>query len=353
MAPISLVILNPIGFVFLEIAKRRQNVENESEGSSVAVFKGIAKGIALNPILLMTILGIVGNLIFKHSVPSIIQVVLEVFGNAFSATALFLLGLMMVGKIHKLKGAALVLPGIVISIKLLVLPLIIRAAVVFLNAGIDANDTSDLSTFGFLYGTIPTAPALFIFTLRYNIDIDLIASAMVVCTFLSAPLMFVSAKLIDAIGNGVSPADYDKELKDFSFDTSAASVAACLWLLVCFLGISRKYLKSTIHRCTFCLVITQVYLFFQILSKEEKLFSKYILYYFQLLTATGVIIWTKIDLNKVGTLLWYTQFTFISLGVYASRMWTAAIAITLLFMSSQTVPFVDNFQKWLHAVCWG
>lgn len=257
LAPISLVALNPIGFVFLEIAKRHQREDN-NDSSNMDMFKGIAKGVALNPILLMTILGIVGNIIFSHNLPPIIQVVLEVLGNAFSATALFLLGLMMVGKIHKLKGAALVIPGILISIKLLVLPLIIRESVVFLSAGENTSDTSDLSTFGFLYGTIPTAPALFIFTMRYNIDIDLIASSMVVCTFLSAPLMFISAKLIDAIGNGVSPSNYAKELKAFSFDASAASVAASVWLLICFLSIKRKSFKSATHRCTFCLVLAQV-----------------------------------------------------------------------------------------------
>ncbi|OXU22582.1 hypothetical protein TSAR_001784 [Trichomalopsis sarcophagae] len=329
MAPISLVALNPIGFVFLEINKRHQSEENRLNGTNLDMFKAIAKGVALNPVLLMTVLGIIGNLIFSHNLPAIILVVLEVLGNAFSATALFLLGLMMVGKIHKLKGAALVIPGILISIKLLVLPLIIRESVVFLSAGENSTDTSDLSTFGFLYGTIPTAPALFIFTLRYNIDIDLVASAMVVCTFLSAPLMFISAKLIDAMGSGMSPTDYAKELKAFSLDTSAASVAACIWLLICFLAIKRKSLKSATHRCTLCLIFAQ------------------------LVTAVGVIIWTKLDASSVGTFVWYTQFLFITLGIYASRFWTTAIALTLLFLSSQTLAFVVNLQKWLFILCWG
>jgi predicted permease len=258
MAPISLVALNPIGFIFLEVAKRRQGGENDVENINISMFKDIVKGIALNPVLLMTFLGILGNVVFSHNLPSVIQVVLEVFGNAFSATALFLLGLMMVGKIHKLKGAALVIPGILILIKLIVLPLIIRESVIFLSPGSNDNDTSDLSTFGFLYGTIPTAPALFIFTLRYNIDIDLIASAMVVCTFLAAPLMFISAKLINAIGSGVSPTDYATQLKVFSLDTSAASTAACLWLLICFIGIKRKTFKSVTHRCTLYLILAQV-----------------------------------------------------------------------------------------------
>ncbi len=41
----------------------------------------------------------------------------QVFGSAFSATALLMLGLRMVGQMHQLKGANLVAPGILIGVK--------------------------------------------------------------------------------------------------------------------------------------------------------------------------------------------------------------------------------------------
>lgn len=255
MAPISLAILNPIGFILLEIGKRR--VEEHTNLRDMAY--SVVKGVVLNPVLFMTVLGIIGNLIFSHSIPRLLAAILEVLGNAFSASALFLLGLMMVGKIHKLKGTALVIPGILISVKLLVLPLVIRESIILLNAGDNVTETRNLSTYGFLYGTIPTAPALFIFTLRYNVEIDLIASAMVACTFLSAPLMFVSAKVINAVSAGTTPASYAQQLNIFSFDISVASTAACIWLLICFLGFGRKRYNEVTHRCTLCLVIAQVY----------------------------------------------------------------------------------------------
>lgn len=254
MAPISLAILNPIGFVLLEIGKR----STENHRSYGNMVYSIIKGIALNPVLFMTLLGIAGNLVFSHVVPNALATVLEVFGNAFSASALFLLGLMMVGKVHKLKGTALVIPGILISVKLFVLPLVIRESIILLNAGENTTDTQDLSTYGFLYGTIPTAPALFIFTLRYNLEIDLIASAMVACTFLSAPLMFVSAKLISAVSAGVTPTNYTHQLNVFSFDVSIASTAVCVWLIICFVGLRRKKYKCVTHRCTLCIIIAQV-----------------------------------------------------------------------------------------------
>ncbi|KYQ58710.1 hypothetical protein ALC60_02358, partial [Trachymyrmex zeteki] len=291
MAPISLAILNPIGFILLEIGKRR-------------------------------------NFIFNHNVPRLLATTLEVLGNAFSASALFLLGLMMVGKIHKLKGTALVIPGILISVKLLVLPLVIRESIIFLNAGDNFTETRNLSTYGFLYGTIPTAPALFIFTLRYNTEIDLIASAMVACTFLSAPLMFISAKVINAVSAGITPASYAQQLNNFSFDISVASAAACIWLLICFLGFGRKRYNKVTHRCTLCIVIAQ------------------------LAIAIGVIIWSKLDTDS-NPILWNIQFILITTGVYASRVWTAAIAATLLFLSSRSLSFVENLQKWFYPFGWG
>lgn len=254
MAPISLAILNPIGFVLLEIGKRRAEEHMNCRDMVCSVMKGVL----LNPVLFMTVLGIVGNFIFSHHVPRLLASILDVLGNAFSASALFLLGLMMVGKVHKLKGPALVIPSILISVKLLVLPLVIRESIILLNAGDNVTETTDLSTYGFLYGTIPTAPALFIFTLRYNLDIDLIASAMVACTFLSAPLMFVSAKVISAVRAGITPINYARKLNIFSFDMSVASAAACIWLLLCFLGFGRKRYNQVTHRCTLCLIIAQV-----------------------------------------------------------------------------------------------
>lgn len=133
MAPISLAILNPIAFVLMEINKQRLNNEraqlslNEEIGSGNPTMSGkdkfkmivsISRSIFLNPIILMTVLGVLGNLIFRHKVPSYLGGILEVLGSAFTASALFLLGLRMVGKVHKLRGATLVVPGILIIVKL-------------------------------------------------------------------------------------------------------------------------------------------------------------------------------------------------------------------------------------------
>lgn len=91
MAPISLAILNPISFVLMEIGKRQAiansdlSINNDSSSDSVSrsrsqwrVVASVAKNIFLNPIILMTILGILGNLVFKHTVPVYLKGILEV-----------------------------------------------------------------------------------------------------------------------------------------------------------------------------------------------------------------------------------------------------------------------------------
>lgn len=50
-----------------------------------------------------------------------------------------------------------------------------REVVSVLHVGVNSTDTLDLSTFGFLYGTFPAAPGVFVFATQYNIDIDLVS----------------------------------------------------------------------------------------------------------------------------------------------------------------------------------
>nr|KAG5690041.1 hypothetical protein BaRGS_009848 [Batillaria attramentaria] len=72
----------------------------------------------------MTAIGIAGNFIFHQKVPSILDDILEVLGNAFSASALFYLGLSMVGKVQSQVGMAMVVPVLLIFAKSLLLPLV-------------------------------------------------------------------------------------------------------------------------------------------------------------------------------------------------------------------------------------
>lgn len=54
------------------------------------------------------------------------------------------------------------------------LPLITREIVDNLQPGRDANETSAYSNYGFLYGTFPTAPTVFVYAAQYNIEVDMV-----------------------------------------------------------------------------------------------------------------------------------------------------------------------------------
>ncbi|XP_056633190.1 integral membrane protein GPR155 [Diorhabda sublineata] len=336
MAPISLAILNPISFILMEIGKRRNGESREqlimdgelTNGSNMHKERlrmaiSVIKNIFLNPIILMTILGIIGNLIFKHNVPVFLSGTLQVLGSAFSASALFLLGLRMVGKVHKLKGATLVVPGILIMVKLLVLPLVTREAISILHPGYNETETVDLSTYGFLYGTFPSAPTVFVFSTQYSIDIDLIASAMVVCTFVSVPLMFVSAKMITI--TNCDPSEYIKELDSFTLDISIISLVASLWVLMVLI-VTKKIIRIP-HKITAALVISQ------------------------LIGCLGAILWNTLQ-QKEG---WagYLQFTLFCTGVYSTRLWTMILAITLLFLQCRSLCYVIKLQPAFLLLGWG
>lgn len=54
------------------------------------------------------------------------------------------------------------------------LPLVCRQTVNIIQAGENFNDTTELSTFGFLYGTFPAAPGAFVIATQYNVEVELV-----------------------------------------------------------------------------------------------------------------------------------------------------------------------------------
>ncbi|XP_037932855.1 uncharacterized protein LOC119667623 [Teleopsis dalmanni] len=303
-----------------QMSKQRQCLNERS-----ILILNMLKSLFFNPLLTMTLLGIAGGFIFPNGLPELVACVLRVFGQSFSATALFLLGLKIVGQggNKSLNGSAFLLPGILILVKILVLPLVCRQTVNIMQAGTDFNDTTELSTYGFLYGTFPAAPGAFVIASQYNVEVELIAQSMVLCTFISAPLMFISAKMISL--TNLNPVDYLHELDAFSFDISIAGVAACGWVLL--LLITSKRLKRMPHRITACLVLSQ------------------------LMCCIGVILWSKLE--HFETWQHYIQFFLFNIGSYSSRLWTGILAITLLFLQCRSLCFVLKLWPYMVTFAWG
>lgn len=149
-----------------------------------------------NPIVFMTIIGVIFSFILKRRIPVLIDPILLSLSDSFSALALFYLGFTMFGKIKNLKFSSVIIIMTLIFAKSIVFPLITREFVLHLNVDNNRTETESMSTFGFLYGTFPTAPSLFFFITRFkSIDESLISSALVFGTLASAPLMMISGKL--------------------------------------------------------------------------------------------------------------------------------------------------------------
>ena len=107
---------------------------------------------------------------------------------------------------------------ILIVSKTIAMPIIAREVVNLLNVGANETDTQEWSNFGFLYGTFPSAPGVFVYASKYDLDTDLIASGMVACTFISAPIMFISARMLSV--KSFDPSDYINQLDTFLLDIS-------------------------------------------------------------------------------------------------------------------------------------
>ena len=203
------------------------------------------------------------------------------------------------------------------------MPIITEEIVTTLKPGVDnQTENMDLSDFGFLYGTFPTAPSVFVYATKYNLESDIIAAAMVACTFVSAPIMFISAKLLSL--KNINPEDYLKVLgtnivfptvslrskifmknykkilflpDPFLMDISILSLFACLWVI--FVLINSKKWKQMPNYVTILLVFSQA------------------------CGCIGAILWSTMNCDQDWKL--YLQFAFFAFGVYASRINTALI----------------------------
>ncbi|XP_050671839.1 integral membrane protein GPR155 [Leptidea sinapis] len=325
MAPISLAILNPVAFVLMELNKQREILRTSQdqtqmrETSKAKMLYQIFQGILFNPLLMMTVLGIIGNIVFKHKLSIYIEGLLDVFGQSFSASALFLLGLRMVGQITRLRGPALILPCVLIMVKLIILPVVMREFVSGLDAGENDTDTQSLSTYAFLYGTIPTAPAVFVFSNLYQLEIDLMASSMVICTFVSAPIIFLSAQVI------TMNKDFADQIRSFGFGLSIFALFSAIWVLIVF-TVTKKY-KRVPHRLTYCLVLSQI------------------------LLAISAI-WGGPDKSYIPSWNHSLQQSLQMFSIYSCLLWTAMLSVGLFMLESRGPCFVLTVWPVFALVSW-
>uniref|UniRef100_A0A669B3M0 G protein-coupled receptor 155 n=1 Tax=Oreochromis niloticus TaxID=8128 RepID=A0A669B3M0_ORENI len=217
VAPVSLMFLNPIGFALCEIQKWKD--QGNHQQSKVVIVGVVVLQVIKNPIVFMVVIGIIAHFVLHQTVPVFMAQFVDGLANSFGGAALFYLGLSMVGQLGKLTKSTVVTLILLTTAKLLLMPLICKDMVDLL----DKRNTSDLnhsslSDYAFLYGVFPTALSVAIYAVYYNAELEVVTAGMVISTFLSAPIMYVSAWLLTI--RWTDPQRLMNSLQNVSFNMS-------------------------------------------------------------------------------------------------------------------------------------
>lgn len=112
----SLIVLNPIGFILCEIQKWK-NQENQQRSKLYKVGVIISQ-VLKNPLVFMVVIGIIAHFLLQQTIPAVIAQFVDALANSFGGTALFYLGLSMVGQLGKLTRSTVVALILLITAKL-------------------------------------------------------------------------------------------------------------------------------------------------------------------------------------------------------------------------------------------
>uniref|UniRef100_UPI0037E75A7E lysosomal cholesterol signaling protein-like n=1 Tax=Semicossyphus pulcher TaxID=241346 RepID=UPI0037E75A7E len=302
VAPVSLMLLNPIGFSFCEIQKWKN--QGNHQQSKLLIAGLVVLQVLKNPIVFMVIIGITAHFVLHQEIPAFMAQFVDGLANSFGGAALFYLGLSMVGQLRKLTRSTVVTLILLTTAKLLLMPLICKDMVDLLdNSNTSALNHSSLSNYAFLYGVFPTAPSVAIYAVYYNAELEVVTSGMVVGTFLSAPIMYVSAWLLSI--PWMDPQVLMNSLQSVTFDISILSLIALVWTIAV-MFLSKKF-KRLPHMFTVNLLLAQF------------------------ITCVGMILWNfviEVD-NNIGQVL---TFTILCTSLYSTYVWPGLIALCLVLM---------------------
>lgn len=318
VAPISLMMLNPLGFIFCEIQKWR---DNRTVSHSKIKIVGLALlRVLQNPIVFMVFIGIASNFILGQKIPDYLENFLDGLGSSFSGSALFYLGLTMVGQTKKLTKGMFVALILLITAKLLMMPFLCREMVELLDKSSSAVNHTSLSNYAFLYGVFPAAPGVAIFATQFNMEVGIITSGMVISTFVSAPIMYVSAWLLTI--PSMDPNPLASALQNVSFDISVVSLVSLIWSLIVVL-LSKKY-KQLPHMITTNLLVAQF------------------------VACIGMVIW-NFTVKQKDVTVQILVFIFLYSSLYSTYLWTGFFI--LLFVSVEEERNTED-SHWIYNHSW-
>lgn len=155
-APFQLIVLTPLGFVLMEAGNAKLHAaklaaaagdaeagadadQGPPPATGLKLFAKIAKNVLSNPVVFSTLLGLLYNLIVNAPLPDVVLKGLTTMGNAFAVSALFNLGMAMVGRLGVLRGRAVLLPLFLTVLKAVAVPIFCR----LLLAAFDSAATDD------------------------------------------------------------------------------------------------------------------------------------------------------------------------------------------------------------------
>uniref|UniRef100_A0A8C3UA76 G protein-coupled receptor 155 n=1 Tax=Catharus ustulatus TaxID=91951 RepID=A0A8C3UA76_CATUS len=304
VAPISLMMLNPLGFIFCEIQKWRNN-------RTVSQSKIKIVGLALlrvlqNPIVFMVFIGIASNFVLGQKIPEYLENFLDGLGSSFSGSALFYLGLTMVGQTKKLTKGMFVALILLITAKLLMMPFLCREMVELLDKSDNVVNHTSLSNYAFLYGVFPAAPGVAIFASQFNMEVGIITSGMVISTFVSAPIMYVSAWLLTI--PSMDPNPLAAALQNVSFDISIVSLISLTWSLTVVV-LSKKY-KQLPHMITTNLLVAQF------------------------IACIGMVAW-NFTVKEKDITIQILVFIFLYSSLYSTYLWTGFLSFSLFLLKKR------------------
>ncbi|KAJ8025307.1 hypothetical protein HOLleu_35481 [Holothuria leucospilota] len=316
--PISLVCLNPFGFLALEIEKNN----TITEMNRLTIVWKVFKGMLTNPMVVSVAVGVAVNLIFHQKVPYILDPIIRVLADSYAATALFCLGMSLVGKMQSMSGFACMEPLLLITAKQFMMPLSAVMSVNLLRPGAASNMTDVYSNYGFLYGTIPTTPSVFLYATKYEVLKNVVATSLFLVTLLSGLEMFVTGVM--AVLPSMERSDYGTLLANVSFGISCVGIISIVVLLLFF--IVRRCFRRFPHKVTINLFVAQM------------------------VACLGVMV--CFFLNRISLANHICKFILL-VGVLAIYMWTTALALGLCLLRIGRSSLLQRFLWCFYLYGWG
>ncbi|NXP40386.1 GP155 protein, partial [Leiothrix lutea] len=188
----------------------------------------------------------------------------------------------------------------------LMMPFLCREMVELLDKSDSVVNHTSLSNYAFLYGVFPAAPGVAIFASQFNMEVGIITSGMVISTFVSAPIMYVSAWLLTI--PSMDPNPLAAALQNVSFDISIVSLISLTWSLTVVV-LSKKY-KQLPHMITTNLLVAQF------------------------VACVGMVAW-NFTVKEKDITIQILIFIFLYSSLYSTYLWTGFLSFSLFLLKKR------------------